>query len=100
MINVTEAAAEKFNEVMQKAENPENLMLRVSFGGYGWGGPSFQLALDELKGKDDTVIESQGIKVIYASNLEDYLKETVIDYSNSWFSRGFTIRGGSTSSCS
>lgn len=35
MINVTEVAAEKFNEVMQKAENPENLMLRVSFGGYG-----------------------------------------------------------------
>lgn len=35
MVNVTKEAAEKFNEVRGKAENPESLMIRVSFGGYG-----------------------------------------------------------------
>lgn len=35
MIDVTEDAAEKFNEVKEKSDNPENAMLRVSFGGYG-----------------------------------------------------------------
>lgn len=99
MVNVTKDAAEKFNELRKKAENPEKVMLRVSFGGYGWGGPKLQLTLDELKGKNDIVVESQGIKVIYASDLEAHLNRTVIDYSNNWFNRGFTIGGGSTSSC-
>ena len=35
MVNVTKDAAEKFNELRKKAENPEKVMLRVSFGGYG-----------------------------------------------------------------
>jgi len=35
MIKVTINAAEKFNEVNQNSENPENKMLRVSFGGQG-----------------------------------------------------------------
>lgn len=35
MINITRSAADKFNETRQKADNPENAMLRISFGGYG-----------------------------------------------------------------
>jgi len=55
--------------------------------------------LDELKNENDKIIESKGIKIIYDSKLENYLNGTVIDYSNSWFGRGFTIGGISTSSC-
>lgn len=99
MIKVTKSAADKFNEIRKDSENPEKAMLRVSFGGYGWGGPRFRLTLDELIEEDDIVMESEGIKVVYSSNLEIYLNETVIDYSDNWFSRGFSIRGGNTSSC-
>lgn len=35
MVNVTKDAADKFNELRKNAENPENVMLRISFGGYG-----------------------------------------------------------------
>lgn len=35
MINLTKEAADKFKEIRQTAENPENAMLRISFGGYG-----------------------------------------------------------------
>ena len=35
MVNVTKEAAKKFSELIQKAENPSNVMLRISFGGYG-----------------------------------------------------------------
>lgn len=99
MVNLTKVAAEKFNEVRQKAENPENKMLRVSFGGYGWGGPKFKLTLDELKNKNDKVVELKGVKIIYDIEFESYLEGTVIDYSNNWFNRGFTIGGSNTSSC-
>lgn len=99
MINITTDAAEKFNEVKQKSKNPEDAMLRVSFGGYGWGGPKFELTLEELQDKNDVVVEAQGIKVIYTSELQTYLNGAVIDYSNNWFNRGFTISGGNASSC-
>lgn len=35
MINITKKATEKFNEIIQKSENPEKIMLRVNFAGYG-----------------------------------------------------------------
>ena len=99
MIKITKDAADKFNEIIQESKNPENAKLRVSFGGYGWGGPKLNLTLDELKkGEDDTIVESEGVKIIYTSNLETYLNGRVIDYSNSWFRRGFFI-SGSNSSC-
>ena len=99
MINVTKSAIEKFNEIIQKAKSPEKAMLRVNFGGFGWGGPKLQITLDELKNNNDVVVEAGGIKVIYDSELEAYVKGIVIDYSNSWFNRGFSISGGNSSSC-
>ncbi len=35
MVKVTKQAAEKFNEIKEKAKNPQNAMLRVVFAGYG-----------------------------------------------------------------
>lgn len=99
MIRVTKTAVEEFNKMVQISRNPEKKMLRVSFGGYGWGGPKFNLALDELKDKTDVVEESEGIKVVYAEELKRYLDGTVIDYSNRWFNNGFTIGGNNASSC-
>lgn len=58
-----------------------------------------QLTLDELRNNDDKVVESEGITIIYSTNIEEYLNGAVIDYSNSWFNKGFSIRGGGTSSC-
>ncbi|MBM7869115.1 Fe-S cluster assembly iron-binding protein IscA [Clostridium pascui] len=35
MIKVTEMAAEKIKQNISKQKNPEKVMLRISFGGYG-----------------------------------------------------------------
>lgn len=99
MIKVTERAAEKFKSTVLKQKNSEKSMLRVSFGGYGWGGPRLHLTLDELKNENDIVIEAQGIKVVYNSDIKEYVQNSIIDYSNSWFQRGFIIKGANTSSC-
>lgn len=56
-----------------------------------------QLTLDELKRENDVVVESEGIKIVFEKDLQVYLDRAVIDYANSWFERGFVIRG--TSSC-
>lgn len=99
MIKVSEKAAEKFDEVKQKYKNIENAMIRISFGGFGWGGPRLQIALDELKRDGDVIVESQGVKVAYNSDLEPYVNGIVIDYSNKWYERGFILRGSGMSSC-
>jgi Fe-S cluster assembly iron-binding protein IscA len=57
------------------------------------------LTLDESKNENDMVSESEGVKVVYDSELEDYLNGSVVNYSESWFNRGFTIGGGNLSSC-
>ena len=99
MIRVTDKAVSKFKEVIQNAGEPANAMLRVGFGGFGWGGPRFELTLDESVNETDVLIENGEIKVVYDSQLNEYLETAVIDYSDSWFSRGFRIIGGGISHC-
>lgn len=99
MVKVSEVAAEKLKEILKKKKNSNNQMLRIAFGGFGWGGPRLELTLDELKNPEDVVVESQGITIVYDSDLEDYVHNSVVDYANSWFERGFVIRGARTSSC-
>lgn len=99
MIKVTKRAVEKFNEFKQKDESMVNAMLRISFGGYGWGGPKLQLALDELKNNDDILVKVEGMSIVYNLDLEAYVNGAIIDYSNDWFSPGFIISSPNSSSC-
>lgn len=99
MITVTEEAAKKLKEMFAEQKNPQKNMLRITFGGFGWGGPQIGLTLDELKNENDRIVESKGVTVIYMTELEDYISNSVIDYSNSFFNRGFSIKGSQISSC-
>ena len=99
MITVTEIAAEKLKEIILKQKNPKDVMVRIAFGGYGWGGPKLELTLDELKDENDVVVESQDIVVAYNSDIEEYVQNAKVDFADSWFERGFVIRGAGVSSC-
>ncbi|HZK71413.1 MAG TPA: hypothetical protein VFD03_07835 [Clostridia bacterium] len=44
-------------------------------------------------------MESQGITVIYSSDIEEYVQNANVDYANNWLERGFVIRGAGVSSC-
>ena len=99
MITVTQPAVDKIKEVLQGSENQESNLLRIQVDGYGWGGPQFRLTLDELKGQNDKVIETNGLSVIYNKDIEEYLENMILDYEETSFSRGFTIKGTSSSSC-
>lgn len=35
MVKVSEVAAQKLKETIEKQKNPENTMLRIAFGGFG-----------------------------------------------------------------
>ncbi len=52
-IELTETAQEELKKVLESRK--DNKPLRIYIAGYGWGGPSFGLALDEPKEGDASV---------------------------------------------
>ena len=99
MIQVSKLAAEKIKEVITKQEHPDETMVRVFFGGYGWGGPRLQLTLDGSKEDNDILQESEGIKVVFNADIEHMVQNAHIDFSQGIFGRGFEIKGPNTSNC-
>jgi len=56
------------------------------------------IALDEQK-EDDEAVEVAGFKVLIDSDLASNLNNVEIDYSNKWYSKGFTVESNISSSC-
>ena len=101
MFTVTDMAAEKFREMAVKTSNPDAQMLRISFAGYGWGGPKLGLALDEQKKEDDLMISDNDVKVVYPKELESYVdtENLTLDYEDKWYNKGFQLSGNNSGSC-
>lgn len=106
--------AEK-NEVVtltaQAAENVQNLLteknlqghcLRVYVAGIGCSGPQYGLAFDEKPRENDTVIETDGVKMVIDPNSLVYLEGATIDFVETPQGAGFKIDNPNpmaTSSC-
>ena len=43
-------------------------------------------------------VKSQGITIVYNSDIEEYLDNALIDYENNKYEQGFIIRGSQQSS--
>ena len=99
MISVSKGAAEKFIEKRNKFKNSENVMIRIVFGGNGWGGPRFSVTLDEFKDDNDTVVESNGTKIVFETRFLNILNGSKIEYTDFWLTRGFYLTGGRIASC-
>ena len=99
MLSITDKAVEMLKAAISNEKNPDHLFLRISFGGFGWGGRRVNLALDELTTESDHVIETQGVKLVYDEETADFLENAVIDYSTHFLKRGFMVRGAGVSSC-
>ena len=99
VIKVSNEAAVEFKKIAAKANNPESQMMRISYGGAGWSGPRLGLALEELKNANDKVVESNGIKIIYIKDLDNYVSGLTLDYSDKWYSKGFRLTGGNMGAC-
>ena len=98
IIDVTDVAKDEIKKVLGSKSTEKSL--KVYIASYGWGGPSFGLALDELKDGDE-LIKSDEFEFIVEEGLSDNYGKFTIDYSDNWLKKGFSVipdRGGS--SCS
>jgi iron-sulfur cluster insertion protein len=93
MINVTPAAATKINELLVE-ENKVSAGLRVFVQGGGCSGFQYGLMIDEGEGDatTDSVIESNGIKLLVDPISARYLSGAEVDFVDNITGGGFTIK--------
>ena len=92
MITLTSSAAQEVKRLIGQEQKP-NLALRVAVKGGGCSGFTYQLALDDEPPKQyDSVIDSDGIKILIDAKSLLYLDGTTIDYKNSLMGGGFEFQ--------
>jgi iron-sulfur cluster assembly accessory protein len=93
MINVTETAATKINELLAE-ENKPGAGLRVFVQGGGCSGFQYGLMIDEGEGdaSSDQVFEVNGVRLMVDPISIRYLKGAEVDFVDNVAGGGFTIR--------
>jgi iron-sulfur cluster assembly accessory protein len=100
MINVSETAAAKINELLIE-EQKAGGGLRVFVQGGGCSGFQYGLMIDENgQGVGDQVFESHGVKLFVDPISIQYLKNAEVDFVDTITGGGFTIKNpNATSTC-
>ncbi len=89
-ITITEAAADKVRQLLIDRGLPDHC-LRVYVAGFGCAGPQYGLALDEGPQDSDSVVESDGIRILVDPNSMVYLQGASIEYAETPQGAGFRI---------
>ena len=95
MIEVTEKAAAELKALLEQEGKPD-LALRIFVAGVACSGVQYGLALDEEVKEDDVTMESNGIKLVMAKDIERNFSEGSIDYIEDENGKGFLIRNPNT----
>lgn len=99
-INISQKAEEMLKKQLED-KNTKNPFLRIFVKGFGWGGPTFGIALEGSKDDEkDHYEEINGFRILVEKDVLDQYKSFNIDYADSWFGKGFKINAGTGgSSC-
>ena len=87
----TEAAATKVKELIEDEGN-DALMLRVFISGGGCSGFQYGFTFDENLIEGDTIVETEGVKLLIDPMSIQYLFGAAIDYSEGLEGAQFVIR--------
>ena len=97
-IELTDSAITKINELADEEE--ETVYLRVFIEGGGCSGMQYGFTFDEKVGDGDTVVETEGVKLLVDPMSFQYLTGSEIDFSDDPFNQHFIIRNpNSTGTC-
>ena len=99
-VSLTQPAAEAVRDVITK-KNLQGYALRLYISGGGCSGYQYGLALDNKINTEDSVIETDGIKLIVDEVSIKYLQGATVDYVEGLTNSGFKINNpNAVSSCS
>lgn len=88
-VNMSELAFTEFKKFLQE-NNVTSDEIRINLTGNGWGGPVFNLVLDEQK-EDDNVEKFGDIKLVVNKNVNDEFGSLVIKCGEENGLGGFSI---------
>lgn len=92
MIQVSENAKNKVIEMMEgDGFNPTTDYVRVGVKSGGCSGLSYELKFDKEQSKNDTIFESNAIKIIVEKKSFLYLAGTILEYSGGLNGKGFVF---------
>jgi iron-sulfur cluster insertion protein len=97
MIEVTDKAAVELKTLLDQEGKPE-LALRIFVAGVACSGIQYGLAFDDEMREDDVTMESNGIKLVMASEIEKSFSEGTIDFVEDENGKGFLIRNPASGS--
>jgi iron-sulfur cluster assembly protein len=99
-INLTNAAAERINELKRKRQTPEHF-LRLGVRGGGCSGLSYVLDFVETPEPKDKIFDLNGVKVVVDRKSYLFVNGTEIDYKKGLMKTGFEFKNPIASgSCS
>ena len=90
MITLTEKASSKVSDLI-KAENDEDLALRVAVRPGGCSGFSYEMFFDSDVSETDTTVSFGAVRVVVDSSSAMLLDGATLDYSDGLQSAGFSI---------
>lgn len=95
MINLSKTALKEINRLKSKQTNPStNFRLGVQPG--GCAGFHYTMELDETIREEDSIWESNGLKIVVEEQSIPYLKNLSIDYSEDLMGGGFRFQNPNT----
>ena len=91
VVTLTDAAADRVREIMQRAEN-DHVALRVGVKNGGCAGQSYVFDYADAIGPLDEVVEDKGVKILVDPKAVLFLLGTEIDYEKTRLSAKFVFR--------
>ncbi len=98
LIEVTEPAAERIKDLLDKDGKRETHGLRMKVVGGGCSGLRYELAFDDQVGDHDAEVEAGGVRVIVDEKSALYLVGTTLDYVDTLQESGFKMQNPNASS--
>ena len=100
VVTITEAAAQKVKQLMDRDKRDESFGLRVKVVGGGCSGLQYQLVFDNERQEWDQEFEQNGVKVLVDTKSAVYLVGSTVDYVDDLNGTGFKIDNpNATSTC-
>jgi len=90
MINITDTAKQRINQLLEEENNP-SLSLRTFVQGGGCSGFQYGFTFDSEQGEDDFEISTGDFKVLVDAMSMQYLQDATIDFKEDLNGSSFTI---------
>ncbi len=91
LIEVTDMAAERIRDLLEKEGKEKSHGLRLKVVGGGCSGLRYELAFDDEVGEQDTELDQGGVRVIVDEKSALYLVGTTLDFVDTLQESGFKM---------